>query len=129
MLTGCASPTNGMRAPFFYFLHPDKKRPPSDSERRPEGPVPLLARASRERLHPAPFSTKKFYFLSHSLPDIPNYHRTLYYSPNLPLNKNGQATITLYNIAKETLTVVSTESFGAGSKLLCGSNHPEEQNF
>lgn len=61
------------------------------------------------------------------LPDTPDYRRTLYWNPNLPLDENGQATVTLYNNAKETQIVVSAEGFGAGSELLSGSSHPEER--
>lgn len=61
------------------------------------------------------------------LPDTPDYRRTLYWNPDLPLDENGQATVTLYNNAKETQIVVSAEGFGTDTELLSGSSHPEER--
>lgn len=59
--------------------------------------------------------------------DAKDYRRTLYWNPDLPLDENGQANVTLYNNAKETQIVVSAEGFGTGGEWLSGSSHPEER--
>ena len=61
------------------------------------------------------------------LPDTQDYRRTLYWNPNVKLNENGEAEITLYNNAKTTRISVSAEGWSFKNKPLTGTSHPESR--
>ena len=61
------------------------------------------------------------------LPDTQDYRRTLYWNPNVKLNENGEAEITLYNNAKTTRICVNAEGWSFKNQPLTGSSHPEDR--
>ncbi len=52
---------------------------------------------------------------------IKDYRRTLYWNPNLMLDKDGKATVTLYNNARTTQISVDAQGQAADGTLLWGS--------
>ena len=49
---------------------------------------------------------------------VKDYRRTLYWNPNLMLDENGKATVTLYNCSRTTRPVVTTAGQAADGTLL-----------
>ena len=53
---------------------------------------------------------------------IKDYRRTLYWNPNLMLDKDGKATVTLYNNARTTQISVDAAGQAADGTLLWGED-------
>ena len=53
--------------------------------------------------------------------NVKDYRRTLYWNPNLMLDKDGKASITLYNNARTTQISVDAAGQAADGTLLWGS--------
>ncbi|MGN0234051.1 MAG: hypothetical protein ACI4B5_06500 [Bacteroidaceae bacterium] len=56
------------------------------------------------------------------LPSHADYRRTLYWNPNLKLDANGEATITLWGNSRECQPVVSVEGITSRGEILTGSS-------
>ena len=74
--------------------------------------------------------SEEFYspcYRNHPLPDTQDYRRTLYWNPNLELDKNGRANITLWNNSNNTSITVSAEGITPTGKILTGISYPEDR--
>ena len=61
------------------------------------------------------------------LPDTKDYRRTLYWNPNLKLDKHGRADIKLWNNSNSTCITVSAEGITPNGKVLTGISYPEDR--
>lgn len=61
------------------------------------------------------------------LPDTKDYRRTLYWNPNLELDKHGRANIKLWNNSNTTSITVSAEGITPNGKVLTGISYPEDR--
>ncbi|MBO7068002.1 MAG: hypothetical protein J6W52_04925 [Bacteroidaceae bacterium] len=61
------------------------------------------------------------------LPDTKDYRRTLYWNPNLELDRNGRASITLWNNSNTTSITVSAEGITPAGNILTGISYPEDR--
>ena len=65
----------------------------------------------------------KFYSPDYSVqtpPEPTDYRRTLYWNPNLQLDENGEANITLYNNSRHTILNIEAEGQASDGNLLWG---------
>ena len=53
-------------------------------------------------------------------PEPTDYRRTLYWNPNLQLDKNGEATVTFYNNSRQTTLSIEAEGQAQDGTLLWG---------
>ena len=64
----------------------------------------------------------QFYSPDYSKMELPkekkDYRRTLYWNPNLQLDKNGEANITFYNNSRQTTLSVEAEGQASDGSLL-----------
>ena len=65
----------------------------------------------------------EFYSPDYSGQALPqaDYRRTLYWNPNVKLDANGQATISLYNNSSSSLLQISAEGWTAEGVPQCGN--------
>ena len=61
------------------------------------------------------------------LPSLQDYRRTLYWNPNLELDENGHADVTLWNNSLSTSITVSAEGITPAGKILTGISYPEDR--
>ena len=61
------------------------------------------------------------------LPTLQDYRRTLYWNPNLELDENGRADVTLWNNSLSTCITVSAEGITPKGKVLTGISYPEDR--
>ncbi len=61
------------------------------------------------------------------LPSLQDYRRTLYWNPNLELDENGHAEVTLWNNSLSTSITVSAEGITPAGKVLTGISYPEDR--
>ena len=61
------------------------------------------------------------------LPSLKDYRRTLYWNPNLELDENGYADVTLWNNSLSTSITVSAEGITPAGKVLTGISYPEDR--
>jgi len=61
------------------------------------------------------------------LPTLKDYRRTLYWNPNLELDENGRADVTLWNNNSSTSITVSAEGITPTGKILTGISYPEDR--
>lgn len=61
------------------------------------------------------------------LPTTKDYRRTLYWNPNLQLDKNGRAEVVFYNNGKNTQITVSAEGISAEGTPMTGLSMPEDR--
>lgn len=61
------------------------------------------------------------------LPSLKDYRRTLYWNPNLELDENGHADVTLWNNSLSTSITVSAEGITPTGKVLTGISYPEDR--
>ena len=61
------------------------------------------------------------------LPSLKDYRRTLYWNPNLELDENGHADVTLWNNSLSTSITVSAEGITPAGKVLTGISYPEDR--
>ena len=61
------------------------------------------------------------------LPTFKDYRRTLYWNPNLELDENGHADITLWNNSFSTSITISAEGITPKGKILTGISYPEDR--
>ena len=61
------------------------------------------------------------------LPTLRDYRRTLYWNPNLELDENGCAEVTLWNNCRSTSITVSAEGITPAGKILTGISYPEDR--
>ena len=61
------------------------------------------------------------------LPTMKDYRRTLYWNPNLELDENGHADVTLWNNSSSTSITVSAEGISPAGKILTGISYPEDR--
>ena len=61
------------------------------------------------------------------LPSQQDYRRTLYWNPNLELDENGHAEVTLWNNSLSTSITVSAEGITPAGKVLTGISYPEDR--
>ena len=61
------------------------------------------------------------------LPSLRDYRRTLYWNPNLELDENGRADVTLWNNSFSTSITVSAEGITPAGKVLTGISYPEDR--
>ena len=61
------------------------------------------------------------------LPELKDYRRTLYWNPNLELDGNGRAEVTLWNNSFSTSITVSAEGISPEGKVLTGISYPEDR--
>ncbi|MBQ7526248.1 MAG: hypothetical protein IJT11_00785 [Bacteroidaceae bacterium] len=61
------------------------------------------------------------------LPTLKDYRRTLYWNPNLELDENGRADVTLWNNSLTTSITVSAEGITPTGKVLTGISYPEDR--
>ena len=61
------------------------------------------------------------------LPTLQDYRRTLYWNPNLELDENGRADVTLWNNNSSTSITVSAEGITPTGKILTGISYPEDR--
>ena len=54
------------------------------------------------------------------LPSHKDHRRTLYWNPNLKLDANGEATITLWGTTRECQPVISVEGITSQGEILSG---------
>ena len=60
-------------------------------------------------------------YSKHKLPEgQKDYRRTLYWNPNLQLDENGEANITLYNNSRHTILNIEAEGQASDGNLLWG---------
>lgn len=74
--------------------------------------------------------SEEFYspcYRNRPLPDTQDYRRTLYWNPNLQLDKNGRAEVTLWNNGTSTSITVSAEGITPKGKILTGISYPEDR--
>jgi len=74
--------------------------------------------------------SEEFYspcYRNRPLPDTQDYRRTLYWNPNLELDKNGRAEVTLWNNGTSTSITVSAEGITPKGKILTGISYPEDR--
>mgnify|MGYP006988855979 CR=1 FL=1 len=62
------------------------------------------------------------------LPTLKDYRRTLYWNPNLELDENGRANVTLWNNSFSTSITVSAEGITPAGKILTGISYPEDRS-
>ena len=63
------------------------------------------------------------------LPTFKDYRRTLYWNPNLELDENGHADITLWNNSFSTSITISAEGITPKGKILTGISYPEDREI
>ena len=61
------------------------------------------------------------------LPELKDYRRTLYWNPNLELDENGHAEVTLWNNSSTTSITISAEGISPAGKVLTGISYPEDR--
>lgn len=61
------------------------------------------------------------------LPDAHDYRRTLYWNPNLQLDADGRAEVTLWNNGSSTAITVSAEGITPAGKTVTGISYPEDR--
>lgn len=61
------------------------------------------------------------------LPSTKDYRRTLYWNPDLQLDSEGRAHVTLYNNSKKTELTISAEGVGQSGTLMTGLSYPEDR--
>ena len=61
------------------------------------------------------------------LPSLQDYRRTLYWNPNLELDENGHADVTLWNNSLSTSITISAEGITPAGKVLTGISYPEDR--
>lgn len=61
------------------------------------------------------------------LPELKDYRRTLYWNPNLVLDENGRAEVTLWNNSSGESIIVSAEGITPQGKVLTGISYPEDR--
>ena len=61
------------------------------------------------------------------LPTVRDYRRTLLWEPNLELDENGHAEVTLWNNSSSTSITVSAEGITPTGKVLTGISYPEDR--
>ena len=61
------------------------------------------------------------------LPTLQDYRRTLYWNPNLELDENGRADVTLWNNCLSTSITISAEGITPTGKILTGISYPEDR--
>ena len=61
------------------------------------------------------------------LPELKDYRRTLYWNPNLELDENGRADVTLWNNSSSTSITVSAEGITPAGNILTGISYPEDR--
>ena len=74
--------------------------------------------------------SEEFYspcYRNRPLPSTNDYRRTLYWNPNLELDEEGRADITLWNNSNSTSITVSAEGITPAGKILTGISYPEDR--
>ena len=75
--------------------------------------------------------SEEFYSPDYSKMKLPpkgsDYRRTLYWNPNLELDENGHAEVTLWNNSSSTSITVSAEGITPAGKILTGISYPEDR--
>ena len=74
--------------------------------------------------------SQEFYspcYRNRPLPDTKDYRRTLYWNPNLELDKKGCAHVTLWNNSTTTSISVSAEGITPTGKILTCISYPEDR--
>lgn len=74
--------------------------------------------------------SEEFYtpcYRNRPLPEVKDYRRTLYWNPNLKLDENGHADVTLWNNSSNTSITVSAEGITPKGKVVTGISYPEDR--
>ena len=74
--------------------------------------------------------SEEFYspcYRNRPLPSVQDYRRTLYWNPNLKLDGEGRAEVTLWNNSNSTSITVSAEGMTPSGKILTGISYPEDR--
>lgn len=74
--------------------------------------------------------SEEFYspcYRNRPLPAQKDYRRTLFWDPNLKLDRNGHAEVTLWNNSSSTAITVSAEGISPTGKMVTGISYPEDR--